>query len=1065
MRFSIKNYLTIILAICALTNFAQTVPSCPSNLIYLHNSPIQAYNPTLPIGPGNPVSTGIPGGGTGLALMPNLNAAAPNPTFYTIIGGNVNWWNGTAWVNTGHAIGNTAAVNMGGCGCYLYSLVGGTGQVYVYNGTGPGTLLTTISTFSGGGPYDIVTDVNCNFYILKTTTGGPGQTLTMYSPTGAVLSTYNMTGMPSTSAGGGFSIIGNTVYVHNTSGFFAGNITGSTVNFTLVPGAAASLGGGDYASCPIGATSSSFTAAATVSGTLGCSTTTVGLSSTTNLTPINTYSWTGPGLVGPTTGSTAVANAPGVYTVVISKTVCPVASVTATVLVTSNGTVINPTITVSNSLTCTNPTAQLTVTPGPPGFSYAWTGPNIIGANNTQVITVGQPGNYVVAVANLTNTCQGSQTLTVVSNTTAPAVMVTPTSTTICFGQSATLVASGASTYTWNTSATTANLTISPTVNTVYSVIGTNAVNGCTNTASGTVNVTPLPIPNANSNSAVCVGNTLNLTGSGGSVYAWQGPNAFISGSQNPSIPAVTAAAAGVYTLTAMVGTCTGSTTTTVVINPLPTPVATNNGPVCVGQAINFTGNGGVSYSWSGPAGFSSNSQNPGIFSSSTSNTGVYVLTVTDANGCINSTATPVVVNALPIISMTSSTICINQNINLGATGGTTYTWSGPGGYTSNAQNPVIPSAQPNMAGVYTVIVTDANNCSSTSNTVVVVNPLPSPTASNNSPVCIGGVFSLVGNGGLTYSWSGPNGFFASSQSPSVIATSANQSGNYTLTVSDNIGCTNTAVTPVTVSALPVANIISSANTGCAPLCVTFTVSSSSSLQTTSWSYNGSNVTNGMNTQYCFNTSGIYTVTADVVDANNCAGSTTFTVDIYPLPVADFNFAPLKPIINIDPEVQFTDASHSANVVTWNWYFMNTAQYTSILQNPTFGYTEPGTYPVALVVKSDHGCIDTIVKPIVVGEDFGIYVPNAFTPNGDGLNDIFQPKGFGVVKYTLMIFDRWGEKLFETSDFNQGWDGTRQSKKDVKYGIIADGTYTWLINCTSVFGKSHELTGHVVLLK
>lgn len=1065
MIYSKKIVLSFILSILGLTTFSQSfVPTCPSNLIYLHNNPIAVYNPTLPLSATNPSNTSVPIGGTGLALMPNINAATPNPTFYTILGGNVAWWNGTSWVNTGHSAGNSSAVNLGGCGCYLYNLVGGTGQVYVYNGTGPGTLLTTLTGFSGGGPYDIVTDVNCNFYILKTTTTG-GQSLTQYSPTGAVLTTYNMTGMPNTSAGGGFSIIGNQVFVHNSSGFFIGNITGSTISFTSVPAGSSTMSAGDYASCPIGSTSSSFTANATVSGTLGCSTTTVGLSSTTNLTPINTYSWSGPGLVGPTTGSTAVANAPGVYTVVISKTVCPVASVTATVNVTSNGTVINPTITVSNSLTCANPSAQLTVTPGPPGFSYSWSGPGITSANNTQVITVNQPGNYVASVANLTNTCQGSQTITVVSNTTAPAVMVSPTGTTICFGQNTTLSASGASTYTWNTSATTTSINVAPTINTVYSVIGTNAVNGCTATAASTISVTPLPVPNANSNSPICVGGSLNLTGTGGTMYAWQGPNAFISGSQNPVISPVTTAATGVYTLTALVGTCTGSTTINVIINPLPTPVATNNGPVCVGQAINFTGTGGVSYSWTGPNSFSSTLQNPGILVSTASNSGVYVLTVTDANGCVNTTNTPVIVNPLPIISMTSSTICINQNINLGATGGTTYNWNGPMGYTSSSQNPVIPSAQPNMAGVYTVTVTDVNNCSNTSNTIVVVNPLPNPTASNTSPACIGNTFSLIGGGGISYIWNGPNGFIASTQSASMTAISANQSGGYTLTVSDNIGCTNTVVTNVTVHPPPSVNILSSNNTACAPHCVTFTVSSSSAIQVASWSYNGTNVTNGINTQYCFDASGIYTVTAQVADVNNCVNSSSYTVNIYPVPVADFNFAPIKPIINQDPFVTFTDASYNANIVSWNWYFMNTAQYTSIEQNPTFPYTEPGTYPVALVVKSDHGCSDTIVLPVVVGEDFGIYVPNAFTPNGDGLNDVFQPKGFGIVKYELHIFDRWGEKLFHTTTFEEGWNGTKQSKKDVKYGIIEDGVYTWLINVTDVFGKAHELKGHVTLLK
>ena len=116
----------------------------------------------------------------------------------------------------------------------------------------------------------------------------------------------------------------------------------------------------------------------------------------------------------------------------------------------------------------------------------------------------------------------------------------------------------------------------------------------------------------------------------------------------------------------------------------------------------------------------------------------------------------------------------------------------------------------------------------------------------------------------------------------------------------------------------------------------------------------------------------------------------------------------------------------------------------------------------SLVVKSDKGCYDTLIRPIVVGEDFGIYVPNAFTPNGDGMNDIFQPKGFGVVKYELNIFDRWGEKVFSTKVFDEGWDGTFQGRGKT---LLEEGSYTWLINCTSVFGKSHELKGHVTLMK
>ncbi|HRD40555.1 MAG TPA: gliding motility-associated C-terminal domain-containing protein, partial [Bacteroidia bacterium] len=113
---------------------------------------------------------------------------------------------------------------------------------------------------------------------------------------------------------------------------------------------------------------------------------------------------------------------------------------------------------------------------------------------------------------------------------------------------------------------------------------------------------------------------------------------------------------------------------------------------------------------------------------------------------------------------------------------------------------------------------------------------------------------------------------------------------------------------------------------------------------------------------------------------------------------------------------------HNATITAWNWYFYSNATNTSNMQHPTFYYPEAGTYPVTLVVKSDKGCIDTITKIIVVGEDFGIYIPNAFTPNGDGLNDFFQPKGFGIKDYELEIFDRWGERIFNTKVFEEGWD-------------------------------------------
>lgn len=1041
-------------------NAQSYIPTCPSNLVYLHNSPIQVYNPSLPISASNPTSTGIPGGGGGLALMPNINAATPNPTFYTIIGSNVAWWNGTTWINTGHNIGNSAAVNLGGCGCYLYSLVGGTGQVYVYNGSGPGTLLTTLTGFSGGGPYDIVCDANCNFYILKTTTP---QALTMYSPTGSVIATYNMTGMPSTSAGGGFAIVGTQVFVSNSNGFFTGNISGSTISFTNNTSASGTMSAGDYACCPTGALVTSYTANAVVTGSLGCSSSSVTLTANTNLSPVNSYSWAGPGFSGPTNGSVTIGTAPGVYSCTISKTICPVASTVVTATVTGNASTINPSLTVSNTITCIAPTATITTTPGPTGYTYTWTGTGIVSGNSTATITVNQPGTFTVAVANATNACQGTQTVSVFSNTTAPIVSSSPTSTALCFGQSTGLTAAGALSYTWNTGATTAAITVTPNLTSNYTVIGT-AANGCTNSAVSTITVIPLPVPTANSNSPLCVGATLQLNGGGGTTYSWAGPNSFVSGLQNPSISNVTTLEAGIYTLTAISGICTGTTTTSVVINPLPVPTASNNGPVCEGTSITFNSTGGTSYAWNGPAGYTSGSSSPSILITSQNNNGAYVVTVTDANGCVNTATTTAVINALPAITVTGATVCANQPFNLNATGGSSYAWNGPNGFSSTLSNPAIAMATTNMAGVYSVTVTNLNNCSSIGNTAVIVNPIPSPLANNNAPICTGESLLLAANGGLTYQWNGPNGFTSNGQNPVINPATTNMSGTYTVTVYDNIGCSASAITSAMINPLPNPSISSGLNHGCVPLCVTFTISNSTTLQNVTWSVNGGNGANGNTYQQCFNASGMYTISAAVTDANGCKNITTYPVDAYPIPVADFNFAPIKPIINVD-EVTFTDASYNATIQTWNWYFYSNASNTSNLQNPVFYYPEAGTYPVTLVVKSDHGCIDTLTKIIVVGEDYGIYVPNAFTPNNDGLNETFQPKGFGIAKYQLQLFDRWGERIYETKEFEAGWDG-KYHGKGLDYGKICEnGVYTWLINVTNVYGKSYELKGHVTLIK
>lgn len=776
-----------------------------------------------------------------------------------------------------------------------------------------------------------------------------------------------------------------------------------------------------------------------------------------------TYTWTGPGgftssVQNPTIPS-STAGMSGTYNVTVAVGSCT-ASANTNVVVNA---LPNPTAG-SNSPICQGQTLNLT---GSAASTYTWSGPNTFASNvqNPSITSasVAASGTYTFIVTDANN-CTNSVTAVVVVNSNP---IITVNNPTVCIGTTINLNSTGGTGYAWsgpsgfNSSAQNPSIANATTGMTGAYTVTVTSAQGCTNTAVANVNVFPVPSPTITSNSPVCVGGVLNLNGSGGAVYAWAGPNGFVSVGQNASIPNVSLLADGVYTLLVTAGSCSASTTASITINPLPNPTINSNSPICVGNDINLTGNGGTGYAWSGPGGFTSTAQNPTITAAGLSNSGLYTLVVTDANSCVNTTSATVIVNPQPIVAAAGSTVCENANATLSANGGVTYSWSGPGGFTSNSQNPQISSVPLTASGQYTVFITDANTCTNTAVANMIINPAPVPNMTANNP-CANTSLNLTASGGVSYSWTGPGSFSSNVQNPTISNAASTVSGVYNVTVTDANGCSATTSTNVVVNPLPLPSIAGGPNTGCAPLCVQFNVTSIPSASTAAWNLGNGSVASGLTANSCYNTAGIYTISAGVTDQNGCSGVAIYTVEVYPQPIADFNHAPIKPIINIDGEVTFTDASHGANIVSWNWYFMNTAQYTSNVQNPIFMYTEAGTYPVALVVKSDKGCSDTIVRPLVVGEDYGIYVPNAFTPNDDGINDKFQPKGFGIVKYNIKIFDRWGEIIFQTSTFEEGWDGKYQGRGGP---IVEEGVYTWLIQVTNVFGKAHELKGHVTLIK
>ena len=419
-------------------------------------------------------------------------------------------------------------------------------------------------------------------------------------------------------------------------------------------------------------------------------------------------------------------------------------------------------------------------------------------------------------------------------------------------------------------------------------------------------------------------------------------------------------------------------------------------------------------------------------------------MTVTDANGCTGTGS--VTVNNIagpsapfgPIINETCG-YC-NGSITIAPINGTapyTFIWSPNVGNTATISNL--------CAGTYSVTVTDANTCTATNSTTITNSPPPVLSQGTIVPANCGfndGSAQINVNGGtapLTFSWSnGQNGQNLSN----VIG------GTYTLICTDNNGCKDTIQVVVPTLGGP-----SAVTSGTDALCgnangtVCVVASAGSGNYTYLWN-------NGMNTDCIANLlAGTYTVT---VDDGNCYVTASYTVNDIPGPTADFSVTPLVATID-NPEFTFYDQSTGAN--SWTWYFGDGA--TSSTQNPTHTYSQSGSYTITLIVMNNAGCIDSIKQTVLIKDNFVIWVPNAFSPNGDGINETFGPKGVGLDpdKFEFYVYDRWGEELFSTTNVSRQWDGTYKGNKPKQ------DVYTWIIIIKGADGLPHKLSGHVTLIK
>ena len=473
--------------------------------------------------------------------------------------------------------------------------------------------------------------------------------------------------------------------------------------------------------------------------------------------------------------------------------------------------------------------------------SYTWNPGGMTGSS----VVVSPVSTTTYSVTGTTAGCSGTTSVTVTVNNNPVVSISSPGS--ICAGTSATLTASGATSYLWSTGATTASINVSPSVNTTYSVTGTTL--GCTGSNSTTVNVTAAPAVSISSPGSICAGSSATLTASGATTYQWSNGATTTSINVSPSVNTT-------YSVTGTSSGCTGSNSTLLVVNPNPVVSISGQSNICAGASATLTASGAAAYLWSTGATTASINVSPSV------NT-TYSVTGT-TSGCTGSNSATVNVNSNPVVSINGPAgICSGTSAALTASGATSYLWST--GATTASIN-----VSPTVNTTYSVTGT-TSGCTGTNSSSITVNPAVSATMSSTSVNCFGGTNGTAsavvtsGTPGYNYSWN-----TIPVQTTSTATGLA--AGTYTVTISDANGCT--AVKTQTVTEPQVlsgsANVT---NTSCGGVngAINFTPTGGTTPYSYVWTPGGasSQDLSGIS-------SGVYSVL--MTDAKGCTFSQSYTV-------------------------------------------------------------------------------------------------------------------------------------------------------------------------------------------
>ena len=478
---------------------------------------------------------------------------------------------------------------------------------------------------------------------------------------------------------------------------------------------------------------------------------------------------------------------------------------------------------------------------------------------------------------------------------------------------------------------------------------------------------------------------------------------------------------------------------------------------ICQGSSDTLVASGAVTYTWLPATGLSCTTcPNP---TASPTITTTYTVTG-DSNGCKATAMATVTVLPPPVITIKAvpDTVCVGNPSQLTAKGGISYVWAPSTGLScTNCANPI---ATPSVTTTYTVIVTDAHGCTNASSITVYTAAGPTLNVSKNKSICPGQTLTLNAIGtGTTYNWQPGN------YSTPNITVSPTVTTTYTVTLADGCGIATAYVT-VNVNPAPIPSISADVMAGCAPLCVQFrnrsTISSGGILGYT-WNFGNGDTADIKTPVECYYKPGVYTVDMTITSDSGCSATLKVLdmITVYSHPNAAFTTSP-NPATMLQPTIEFADQSSDAyGIAYWNWTFGDATDSVRYTQNASHTYADTGTYCARLIITNNKSCADTATNCLIIGPLYTLYIPDAFSPNGDGKNDEFRAYGNDVKTFEMYIFDRWGMQLFHSNDISNGWNGKLKTN-----GVICqEDTYVYLINVTDSKNEKHSYLGKVNLIK